>query len=265
MPRARTYSTEAIIIKKTKLGEADRILTLYTPDMGKVQGVAKGVRRPKSKLSGHLELLTHSMVMLVGGRNLDTITGSQAIHSFVPLKSSLELCACALYATELVNLFGVDRQENRPLFELLLDFMQELSECESSSASFGLLRYFEINLLKHVGYQPQLGECVVCKQPLHGGGNCFSVASGGAICPRCRHTQSFTYPLSTDTLRSFRCLQDGDWTSIAEISREPRIRREMEMLLRYYFRYLLERDIRSTVWLDMLRHMNAVQRAPQSI
>jgi len=60
MPGTRDYQTEAIIIKKTKLGEADRILTLYTPGLGKIQAVAKGVRRPKSKLSGHLELLTHS-------------------------------------------------------------------------------------------------------------------------------------------------------------------------------------------------------------
>jgi hypothetical protein len=73
----------AIIIKKTKLGEADRILTLYTPDLGKIQAVAKGVRRPKSKLAGHLELLTHSLVSLARGRNLDTITGSQTINSLV--------------------------------------------------------------------------------------------------------------------------------------------------------------------------------------
>ena len=79
MPKPRNYQTEAIIIKKTKLGEADRILTLYTPHLGKIQGVARGVRRPRSKLAGHLELLTHSQVSLARGRNLDTITGSQTI------------------------------------------------------------------------------------------------------------------------------------------------------------------------------------------
>ena len=79
MPKPRTYQTEAVIIKKVKLGEADRILTLYTPHLGKIQGVAKGVRRPRSKLAGHLELLTHSQVSLARGRNLDTIIGSQTI------------------------------------------------------------------------------------------------------------------------------------------------------------------------------------------
>src|SRR3990170_1939622 len=101
MSKPRTYQTEAIIIRKTKLGEADRILTLYTPYLGKIRAVAKGVRRPRSKMSGHLELLTHSQVSLARGRNLDTITGCQTINSFLPLKSHLWLTACALYVAEL--------------------------------------------------------------------------------------------------------------------------------------------------------------------
>ena len=90
MSTPRTYQTEAVIIGKMKLGEADRILTLYTPHLGKLKAVAKGVRRPKSKLAGHLEVLTYSQVSLVHGRNLDTIIGSQTINCFLPIKSDLE-------------------------------------------------------------------------------------------------------------------------------------------------------------------------------
>ncbi|GAI44017.1 unnamed protein product [marine sediment metagenome] len=114
MTKPRNYQTEAIIIKKIKLGEADRILTLYTPHLGKIQAVAKGVRRPRSKMAGHLELLTHSLVSLARGRNIDTITGSQTINSFLPLKSDLELASYALYATELVNQFTADNIEDYP-------------------------------------------------------------------------------------------------------------------------------------------------------
>jgi DNA repair protein RecO (recombination protein O) len=77
MTRPRDYQTEAVVIKKTKLGEADRILTFYTPRMGKIQGVAKSVRKPKSKMAGHLELLTYCSVQFQRGKgNLDTITGA---------------------------------------------------------------------------------------------------------------------------------------------------------------------------------------------
>jgi DNA repair protein RecO (recombination protein O) len=263
MARAGSYQTEAIIIKKTKLGEADRILTLYTPDLGKIQAVAKGVRRPKSKLSGHLELLTHSALLLTKGRNLDTIIGSQAIDSFVPLKSNLELCAYALYATELVHQFGVERQENRPLFRLFLELMQELGKSEPVSdgpderdyraTADGLLRYFELHLLHTAGYRPQLQLCVACRQPLPATGAYFSVASGGVVCPKCRPSQSYAFPLSSGSLETLRRIQDGDWLAARRLGPDARTRREMELLLRTYLRYLLERDIRSAAWLDMLR------------
>ena len=258
MPRAREYQTEAIVIKKTKLGEADRILTFYTPEFGKVQGVAKGVRRPKSKLSGHLELLTHSTVSLVHGRNLDTVIGSQTIDSFVPLKSDLELGACALYATELVWQFGAERQENRPLFDLLLDVMRRLEGCDGSGSRW-LLRYFELHLLQEVGYRPQLRLCTACRHPLPQGTNYFSASGGGVVCGDCRLSQSYTYPLSFDALAVLRYLQDGDWGVAHDIETEGGVAREIEAVLRYYLRYLLERDIRSTMWLDAVKRVLAVE------
>ena len=112
MPEPRNYQTEAVIIKKIKLGEADRILTLYTPDHGKIEAVAKGVRRPKSKMAGHLELLTHSQIRLARGRNLDTIIGSQTIESFMPLKNDIWLTSAGLYAVELINQFTVEKVAN---------------------------------------------------------------------------------------------------------------------------------------------------------
>jgi DNA repair protein RecO (recombination protein O) len=259
MPKSRTYQTEAIIIKKTKLGEADRILTFYTPDMGKIQGVAKGVRRPKSRLSGHLELLTHSMVSLAHGRNLDTVIGSQTIDSFLLLKSDLDLAACALYATELVDQFAAERQENRPLFVLFLEMMHELSKNNNHGM---MLRYFELHLLHEVGYRPQLQQCVACRRPLQLAATYFSAAAGGVLCPDCRWRQSFTYPLSVGALKALRLLQDGDWTAPGQIQCDAGIRREMETVLRHYLRYLLERDIRSAAWLDTLKMTSAYGNAP---
>jgi DNA repair protein RecO (recombination protein O) len=82
MSKPRNYQTEAITIKKAKLGEAGRILTVYTLHLGKIQVAAKGVRRPRSKMVGHPELLTHSLESLASGRNTDTITDSQTINNF---------------------------------------------------------------------------------------------------------------------------------------------------------------------------------------
>jgi DNA repair protein RecO (recombination protein O) len=258
MSRPRNYQTEAIIIKKTRLGEADRILTLYTPDLGKIQAVAKGVRRPRSKMAGHLELLTHSLVSLARGRNLDTITGSQTVNSFLPLKTDLWLTSCGLYAIELVNQFTADHVENRPLFQLLLDTMHHLCQPANNELT---LRYFELHLLNQVGYRPQLQQCVVCHASLQPVTNSFCPGAGGIICPDCTYSQSLSYPLSVNALKVLRLIQGNDYPAVSRLKMNAALSQELEMVMRNYIRYLLERDVKSIAWLDSLREQ-IIQTAP---
>jgi len=250
MTKPRTYQTEAIIIKKIKLGEADRILTLYTPHLGKLRAVAKGVRRPRSKLAGHLELLTHSQITLARGRNLDTIIGSQTINSFLPLKSDLYLTSYALYAAELVDLFTVDNIENYPLFQLLLEAMLHLSQ---SSDKELILRYFELRLLSQVGYRPQLQQCVSCHSQLMPSGNSFCPGAGGMLCPSCSQSYPLTHPVSVNALKVLRFLQNSDYNTASKLKMNPELSREIEEVIRDYLKYLLEREVKSATWLDTLR------------
>ncbi len=251
MPSPREYQTEAIIIKKTKLGEADRILTLYTPDLGKIQAVAKGVRRPKSKMAGHLELLTHSAVSLSRGRgSLDTITGSQTIDGFLPLKSDLQLTSYGLYISELVNQFAEERIEDRHLFQLLLETMQRLANSNNHEIT---LRYFELHLLNEVGYRPELRQCVACPQPLEPVINAFSSSMGGMLCPHCLPNHPAIRPMSLNALKVLRLLQSDDYATAYRLKLDPKLSSELETVLRGYLKYLLERDIKSVAWMDTLR------------
>ena len=262
MSKPRSYQTEAIIIKKTRLGEADRILTLYTPYLGKIQAVAKGVRRPRSKMSGHLELLTHSLISLARGRNLDTVTGTQTINSFVPLKSDLWLTSCALYAAELVDQFAPENVENYPLFQLLLETMQQL--CRASDKGL-VLRYFELQLLNEVGYRPQLEQCVSCGSPLPSvGSGSFSPGAGGMLCVNCSRSQPLTYPVTLDALKALRLLQNGGYDAAGRLGMNPELSRGLEGIIRRYIKHLLEREIRSVAWLDSLRGQ-VEETAPRQI
>ena len=257
MSKPRNYQTEAIIIKKTKLGEAGRILTLYTPHLGKIQAKAKGVRRPKSKLAGHLELLTYSLVSLARGRNLDVIIGSQTINSFLPLKSDLWLTSCALYVTELVNQFTADDVENYPLFQLLLQTMEQL--CQVGNKEL-MLRYFELHLLNEVGYRPQLQQCVSCQLPLEPVTNSFCPSSGGILCPNCSPSQPFlTYPLSVNAQKVLRLLQSSDYNIASRLKIDEELSRELEKVISGYLRYLLEKEVKSAAWLDTLREQTKGQ------
>jgi len=250
MSKPRNYQTEAIIIKKTKLGEADSILTLYTPHMGKIQGFAKSVRRPRSKLAGHLELLTYSLVSLARGRNLDTITGSQTINSFLPLKSELWLTSCALYTTELINQFTADHIENYPLFQLLKEIMEQLCQAGDKELT---LRYFELHLLNEVGYRPQLQQCVSCHLPLEPTTNSFCPSAGGILCPNCSSSQPLTYPLSVNAQKVLRLLQSSDYNTISRLKIDSELSGELEKVLSNYLKYLLEREVKSAAWLNTLK------------
>ncbi len=250
MTKPRNYQTEAIIIKKTKLGEADSILTFYTPHLGKIQGFAKSLRKTKSKMAGHLELLTHSLVSLARGRNIDTITGAQTIDSFLPLKSDLELTSYALYATELVNQFTADNAEDYPLFELLLETLHRLCQVGNNEP---VLRYFELHLLERAGYRPQLEQCVSCHAPLRAVTNSFCPSAGGMLCPKCRQSQPYSYPLSAEAQKGLQLLQNSDYDTASGLKISPELSRQLEMVMRNYLRYLLEREVKSAAWLDTLR------------
>ena len=250
MAEPRYYETEAIIIKKAKLGEADRILTLYTPGYGKIEAVAKGVRRPKSKMAGHLELLTYSHIRLARGRNLDTIIGSQTQDSFMPLKNDLWLTSYGLYVAELINQFTAERDKNPAVFELLLEILRRLSQAEDIEMN---LRFFELHLLEAVGYRPQLQECVVCHQELRPVANSFCASAGGILCPNCRYSHPVVFPISVDALKVLRLLQRSGWDMVKRLKISQELSRELKGLLASYIRHLLEREVKAAAWLDSLR------------
>jgi len=250
MPSPRNYQTEAIIIKKTKLGEADSILTLYTPHLGKIQGFAKSLRKPKSKMAGHLELLTHSMVTLARGRNIDTITGAQTITSFLPLKTDLDLTSYALYVIELVNQFTPDHLENYPLFQLLLETLGRL--CEPGDKALAL-RHFEMHLLEKSGYRPQLHHCLACRTDLQPTTNSFCANLGGMLCPDCSRTQPMTSILSVNAQKVLRLLQGDDYGMVSRLKIDADLSGELEGVMRSYLKYLLEREVKSATWLDSLK------------
>ena len=261
MPGRREYQTAAIIIKKTKLGEADRILTMFTPEMGKIQAVAKGVRRPKSKMAGHLELLTHSHLTLAKGHNLDVITACQTIDAFLPLKSDLWLTSCGLYVTELFNQFTPEEAADEELFQLLLQTLKSLCVCENRDL---LLRCFEIHLLEASGYRPELRECVTCHKQLEPVINSFCAGVGGTLCPACGARQPFAYGLTVNALKVLRFMQDYEMDVVARLKINSHLGKELENITRGYLKYLLERDVKSAAWLDELREqLRILEKAKQ--
>jgi DNA repair protein RecO (recombination protein O) len=255
----RLYRTEAVVLRQRRLGEADRIVTLFTADHGKLDAVAKGIRKQTSRKSGHLELLTWTSLLLAHGQNLDIVTQGQLVEGFMPLHDDLQRLARGMYVAELVDRFTEARSESRGLFRLLVETLQRLATAESIDLA---VRYFELQLLSQLGYRPQLGRCVACAGALKPVMNAFNPALGGVVCPECKPGASGATSLSVNALKVMRLLQVGDHTTAARLKLPVALHTELEWTLRNYLRYLLERNPRSLEFVDAVRRtLDGTRRA----
>ncbi len=252
MSRIRLHHTEGIVLKRRDFGEADRILTIYTLHLGKVHAVAKGVRRIASRKSGHLELFTHSRLMLAEGRNLYVLTQADTLHAYSAIREGLIRTTYAYHIAELVDRFVQEGAESAEAFALLRDCLQALGEAEDPAL---LARFFELRLLSLLGYQPELFRCVGCGRAVGREGNVFSPDAGGVLCPECGARTADAYPLSAPGFRVLRFLQTRDWAVARNVQLTPDTRLDLERWLHAYLRHVLERGLRSVEFLNNLRRL----------
>src|SRR5262249_5419935 len=182
MSRQRLYRTPAVILKRMDLGEADRIVTLLSRDVGKVRAVARGVRRATSRSAGHLEPFTLSDVLFAVGRDLDVISQADTLESFRAVREDLHLATHAYYLAEMVDLLTEDHLENRAVFDTLVDGLHDLAASDDSRL---VLVIFHLRLLDALGYRPELRQCVTCRATIEPNRNHFSSLLGGVLCPVC--------------------------------------------------------------------------------
>jgi len=257
MVKPRIYKTEAIVLKKFNIGEADSIVTLFTPNLGKMRVVVKGVRRPKSRLGGHLDLLTQSSLLLAHGQNLDIITQGQTIESFNNVKTDLQCIGCAIYMSDLVDQFIVEGSENYPVYRLLCEGLNVISEVRNKEL---FLRYFELRLLDYLGYKPELRYCTSCRVPLAQTRNFFSINNGGVVCPECAESLQSLLPMSVDLLKVLRFVSDNEYGVINRLRINDNLANELEALIGSYIRYHLERDIKSAAFIDHIKRLDSGKR-----
>ncbi len=260
MAASHLFSTEAVVLKRSDFGEADRIITLYTPHLGKMRAIAKGVRRTTSRLGGHVELFIHSNMLIAKGRNLDIITQSENIHSFARLRDDLWRTSYAYYAGEMLDQFTEDGLENFPAWELLLKTFERIAESRDPELA---VRFFEVHLLGHLGYRPQLHNCVHCHAQVGPTGNFFAAASGGVLCLECGQSDPGARGMTSNGFKMLRLLQSGDYTMASRVRLDQGLRRELRGVMRGYIEYILERALKSASFLDILHEENRGNSSPR--
>src|SRR6188508_1226840 len=183
---ARTYRTEAVVLRSFRLGEADRVLHVYTADRGRVGAVAKGVRRTKSRFGGRLEPLSHVELMLhQGSGELQTVTGADLRSSHHETREDPYRLAVGLIGAEAMLKLFTEQEANERAFTALTRFLDRLDETPPGGrADLDLLGLsFQLKLLWLSGYLPHVGSCAECGAdgPLAG----YSARAGGTVCQAC--------------------------------------------------------------------------------
>lgn len=242
------------MLKGYNYGEADRILTLYTPQAGKLRAIAKGTRRTKSRMSGHLDLYTRSTVLVARGRSLDIITQAEALETFRPVREDLERGAYSNYVAELVDGFSAEQLANYPLYALTVSTLRRLA---TESNLDMVARIFELQLLSFTGYRPQLHRCVNCETTIEPTANHFSSRLGGVLCGNCTQTDATAPAITVDALKVMRNLQTNEAAMLRIAGISVPVLREVERRLQDYIAYRLESRPRSLTFLERLRAENS--------
>ncbi len=255
------YTTDAFVLRRRHYGETDNILTLYARDQGRFSAIAKGARKAISRLSGATEVLTLTRFGLATGKSLEIVTQVEVQDSFTGLRQDLVRLAHGLYLADLLDHSVEDRMPNPLLFDL---FHAALSLTATVTPPEAAARWFEVRLLRDLGYAPNLFACAVCREPVPGAfplGERFglSVHHGGALCPRhARPASNEDHSgLSRDALALLQALDAPEMetgeTLEAFALPDAKSLSEARLALRRSLRVRLERDLKSLEFLDSLR------------
>jgi len=241
------YRTSGVVLRNRKLGEADKVVILYTENAGKVAASARGARRTRNRLMPVTQPFIHGNYLFFARTGLDVLSQGEIIASNRKLREDLALMAYATYFAELVDQLVEEKDPNDAVFSLLLVGLYLLNE---GTVNLEIARhFFEMRLVSVLGYEPMLYECAVC-------GKCsgklggFDIENGGICCTACSGGQVFR--ISGETLRVLRELLTGRVNMLKDLKVSDQVLAQVEQVMTAYIEYRLPRPLRSTAFLKQV-------------
>jgi DNA repair protein RecO (recombination protein O) len=255
LDRSRLYRIEAIVMHRSDVGEADRLLTVLSREHGKLRLNARGARKVGSRKSGHVELFVRSKMLIARGRGeIDTVSQVETLDAYRGLREDLTRSTYAHYAVELIDAFAEEGSEQSELFDLLADVLKWIETTDNLPLT---ARFFEMQLLTLAGFQPQVFSCSargealqeITPDEVYG----WSPSSGGALCPTHAQERSDSSRLSLNGLKVLRHALRSDYASFTALTLRAAVLSEIEQVMLRYVQFVLERKVRSVEFLNLLR------------
>jgi len=244
-----TWGSEGIILKRIDLGEADKLVTIFTKSRGKVKAIARGVRRVKSRRAPNIELLNHAKIYFSQNRGFHTLQEALVIEAFQPLKADLKKIALAYRLAEVTDRLFNEHEESKIVFEMLRRAFQSLSFGKEALADKVSVLAFELKVLEQAGFRPQLYMCSKCRSPLSPQTQLLAADFGGLLHRHCATESLLSRPVSMEGIKLMRFLLDQAWEQIEKLSLSSPLLAEVEQAVTFYLEYTLESRLNSSKFL----------------
>ena len=250
---ARFYKTEGIVLRSIATLESDRLITLLSPDLGKLRIMARGARKVNSKLGGHLDVLNRVIINISEGRTFYLATGVQALETFGSIKKDLDQMATAMYLSELTDKLTPEGQANSTIYSLLVKAFRHINE---NGLNPIIALYTELHLLGESGYLPELNQCVQCEREILTNPYGYSPGSAGVICSHCFSSQVSYFPLTQNGLKVLRFLASNSFSEACRLRINVSLEKELQNLIGSSIQYILEHELGTASFLEHLKALN---------
>lgn len=248
------YSTRALVLRRVAYGEADWIITLFSPEKGKITVFAKGARKSRKRFSGVLELFSIVSVVVVEGKGLPLLQEASLLHPFAGIRSDIEKTAFASYWMEILLLWTENEQQQLELYHLAEFSLAALDQGDFSPVLASIC--FQIRFMKYSGMGPSLFHCCRCCRELARTGHArmeMDIIRGGAVCPECRKDMISETSLSRGTLNLLEWMEKTDFDCVFRVRADSFSIQEGNQFLESFVPYHLGKTPRSLSFLRELR------------
>jgi DNA repair protein RecO (recombination protein O) len=243
--------TDGVVIERAAFGESDLIVTLYTADLGKVKGIAKGAKRSKRRFVNNLQPFSYIRIVYAEGRGgLIRLDEADMIQPLFRISEDISKVLYGSYCLEMVKEMTGEQEPHPPLFELLVTFLTVLNDAPPREE---YVRVFELRFLDLMGYRPRLTECAVCGHVFSSHGEAwFSYRHGGVVCRRCQANVRGSVAVSRETRQAMERALVMDLTALEGVRFSPVALTEGREILPRFIQHQLGKGLKS------LRVMEAV-------
>ncbi len=244
----KLYKTEALVLRSRDCGRGDKLLILYSRELGKIKVMAHGAARPSSRKRGAVQLFTRANFLIRRGREMDSVSQCEGVEMFSYLREDLEKISYASYLFELVDVFTPEGEASEPLYLLLLTTLRLMATEDLEL----LTRAFEIKAADYAGYHPVLETCANCRGLLVGPLS-FSPGMGGVLCGACGAAGPDALPCNRGLVEILKVLWRWHPSRLRQLKVDCQARLQLKNLLHEYLKYHLEQEFKSTAFLNRLK------------